>query len=130
MATGRGSITFLFDANLSPRLSGALQLLGESAVHVQDVLRRGVPDEVWLEYAGERGWCTVSQDRRILKRPHERAALTKFGVGAFFLVETHQSFCDTVQTLIKNWPEMKRIAATPDRPFVREVRRRGIKPLR
>lgn len=130
MVTERPGVSFFFDANLSPRLSQALSVLGESAFHVQDVLGRRVPDEVWLQYAGEREWCIVSQDRNILKRPHERAALTNFRVGAFFLVDIAPSHCKILQTLMRHWPEMKRVAAKTERPFIRAIRQRGVRPLR
>src|SRR5690606_37994106 len=103
---------FLFDANLPPALPEALTILGEHAKHVHDFFPPGTPDEFWINHAGERGWCIVSRDVNITRRPHERAALTAHGVGAFFLLPGKKSptFWEEVQAIVRHWPEMKRIS--------------------
>ena len=124
-------VTFLFDENLPRRLARALREdLGEAAYHVYDVLHPSTPDEDVLRYAGERVWCTLSSDRRILHRPSERAVISELGIGAFFLNDSVSGFCTIVRTVLHNWPEMKRIAATQPRPFLYLVRPRSIVPMR
>lgn len=130
MATER-SVVFLFDENSPQRLARALrQELGENAYHVYDALHPGMPDEVVLRHAGERGWCVLSRDHRILRRPHERAVLSEMGMGAFFLKETITDFCHIVRTVIRHWPEMKRVARSCERPFIYLVGENGVKPMR
>jgi hypothetical protein len=75
-----------------------------------------------LRYAGEREWCIVSSDRRILHRPHERAVLAQFSIGAFFLNDTIVGTCKISRTVYRHWPEMKRIARSEPRPFVYLIR--------
>jgi hypothetical protein len=124
------SVVFLFDENSPRRLARALrENLGENAYHVYDVLHPSAPDEMVLRHAGERGWCMISWDRRILRRPHERAVLTDMGMGAFFVKETITDFCRIVRTVIRHWPEMKRIARTQARQFIYLVTENGVKPM-
>lgn len=113
-----GSVVFLFDENSPHRLVRSLRELGEAAYHVYDVGLKQAPDEMVLRYAGEREWCIVSSDRRILHRPHERAVLAQFSIGAFFLNDTILGTCKIARTVYRHWPEMKRIARSEPRPFV------------
>jgi PIN like domain len=127
-----GSVTFLFDANLPSGLAEALGVLGESAQHVSEIFAPGTPDETWIRYAGERNWCIVTRDVNIGRRHHELAALRDFSVGAFFLLPGKRSpnLCQIIQTVIRHWPEMKRLARTEPRPFQYEVRERGVNRIR
>lgn len=118
-----GGVRFLFDANLPPGLAEALRVLGEPAEHVSGIFAPATPDETWLRYAGERGWCVVSRDVNITRKPHELAALREAEVGAFFLLPGKRSprLCQIIQTTIKHWPEMKRLAREERRPFQFQV---------
>lgn len=127
-----GSVTFLFDGNPPSALPEALGVLGEHAQHVNQIFAPGTPDETWIRYAGERNWCIVSRDVNIRRRHHALAALREFAVGAFFLLPGRRSpdFCKIVQTVIRHWPEMKRLARTESRPFQYEIRDRGVHRIR
>lgn len=122
-----GGVSFLFDANLPPALPEALRVLGEPAEHVSEIFAPATPDETWIRYAGERNWCIVSRDMNITRKPHERAALHEFSVGAFFLLPGRRPprLCQVIQTVIRHWPELKRVASTECRPFQFEIRERG-----
>jgi hypothetical protein len=129
VATAR--VAFLFDANTPHRLARALrEELGENAYHVSELLDPKAADEEVLRYAGERAWCTISSDRRILHRPNERAVISELGIGAFFLNDSVKGFCTIVRTVVHNWPEMKRIAATQRGPFLYLVRPASLVPVR
>ena len=120
-------VVFLFDENLPHRLVRALrEELGESAYHVYDVLHPGAPDEMVLRHAGDRGWCTVSSDRRILRTALTRALISQMGIGGFFLNESIQHFCVQVRTIVRHWPEMKRLACTQRKPFLYTLRQTTI----
>ncbi len=122
----------MFDANLPPGLAEALRVLGEPAEHVNQIFAPGTPDETWIRHAGERGWCIVSRDVNITRKPHELAALREFEVGAFFLLPGKRSprLCQTIQTVIRHWPELKRIAAAEPRPFQYQIGERRVSRLR
>ena len=121
-----GGVVFLFDENSPHRLVRSLRELGEAAYHVYDVGLKQAPDEMVLRYAGERGWCIVSSDRNILHRPHQRAVLAKFSIGAFFLNDTIAGTCKIARTVYRHWPEMKRIARGEPKPFLYLIRERTI----
>jgi hypothetical protein len=124
-----GGIVFLFDANVSPRISNAFTALGENVVHIEDVLARGVLDEVWIPYAAEQGFFVVTFDRQIRKRPHQKALFMNAGIGVFFMADTIKGHCKIVQTLMRHWPEMKKLARATKRPFALEVRERSVRSI-
>lgn len=130
MAEGR--VGFLFDAHLPPGLAEALRVLGEPVEHVNEIFAPATPDETWIRYAGERNRCIVSRDVNITRRPHELAALRASSVGAFFLLPGKRSprLCQTIQTMIRHWPELKRLAATERRPFQFQIGERRVSRLR
>lgn len=132
MAPPEGGLTFFFDENMPRRLADALrEELGENATHLYDHFDRdGVLDAEVLKHVGERGWLLVSRDRRILRRAHERAVMETMGIGAFFLNDSLDDFCSIVRAVVRNWPEMKRVARTRPRPFAFLVRERSVAPLR
>ena len=125
-------VRFLFDANLPAGLAEALRVLGEPAEHVSEIFAPATPDETWIRYAGERGWCVVSRDVNITRNHHERAALQEAEVGAFFLLPGRRSprLCQIIQTVVKHWPELKRVAADERRPFQYEIGERRVRRLR
>jgi uncharacterized protein with PIN domain len=125
-------VRFLFDANLPAGLAEALRVLGEPAEHVSEIFAPATPDETWIRYAGERGWCVISRDVNIARNHHERAALQEAEVGAFFLLPGKRSprLCQIIQTVVKHWPELKRVAAAERRPFQYEIGERRVRRLR
>lgn len=125
-----GGVVFLFDESSPHRLVRSLRELGEAAYHVYDVGLKQAPDEMVLRYAGERGWCIVSSDRNILHRPHERAVLAEFSIGAFFLNDTIAGTCKIARTIYRHWPEMKRIAQGESKPFLYLIREKTVSRIR
>lgn len=129
MATG--GVVLLFDENIPHRLARALrEELGENAYHVYDVLHPGAPDEAVFRYAGEREWCVLGSDRKVLRKPHERAVISDFGMGAFFLNDTVQGFCTIVRTIVRHWPELKRLASQEPKPFLYLVKEKTVTRMR
>jgi len=125
-------VVFLFDAHLPPGLVDALNALGEPVEHVNKLFPPGTADETWIRYAGEREMCIVSRDMNIRRRPHEQTALREAAVGAFFLLPGKRSprVCQIVQTVIRHWPELKRLAGSERRPFQFQIGQRGVSRLR
>lgn len=123
-------VGFLFDENTPERLVRSLRELGQPAYHVYDVDLKQAPDPTVLQYAGERGWRVVTADRAILRRPHERAILKEFSLGAFFLNDTITGTCKIARTLYRHWPEMKRLATTEPEPFLFLLRETTISRIR
>jgi hypothetical protein len=125
-------VRFLFDAHMPPGLVDALEALGEPAEHVARIFAPATPDETWIRHAGERGWCIITRDVNITRKPHEATALRDEGVGAFFLLPGKRSprVCEIAQTIIKHSPEIKRLARTERRPFQFEIGRRNVRRLK
>lgn len=124
-------MSFLFDEQISPRISGALKLMGEPVLHVGEVqeLGRGTPDAAILPYCGSNGLALVTLDRRMLDTPHLHALIHEYSVGAFFVVGQSRKSTPSpwliLKTLVRQWEEMKRIADGEARPFMKEVRPSG-----
>lgn len=124
-------MSFLFDEQISPRVSRALREMGEPVNHVHDVaeLGRGAKDPQILPYCGKFEIVLVTLDRQILKTPHLRALLTEHQVGAFFLRgggrKGTPSPWEIFSTTVKHWREMQRIAEHVSRPFAKMVKPRG-----
>ena len=127
-----GGVRFLFDAHMPPGLVEALTVLGEPAEHVNSIFAPATPDETWIRYAGERGWCIITRDTNVTRKPHEAAALREAGVGAFFLLPGKRSpnLCTVIQTVIRHWPEIKRVARSESRPFHFQIGERSVRRLR
>jgi hypothetical protein len=125
-------VGFLFDAHLPPGLVDALNALDEPVEHVNKLFPPATADETWIRYAGEREMCVVSRDVNITRRPHEQQALREAAVGAFFLLPGKRSprVCQIVQTVIRHWPELKRIARSERRPFQFQIGERRVSRLR
>lgn len=123
-----GSVTFFFDENMPKRLAEAFSDdFGESVTHLYHHFGRdGILDPAVLRYVGERGWVLITRDRKILRRSHERAVIEEAGIGAFFMNDSLNDFCSIVRAITHNWPEIKRLAQTRERPFVFLVRERGV----
>lgn len=103
---------------------------GENATHAYHHFGYKVLDPTVLRFIGEKGWFLVSRDRMIMRRAHEHHVLKQMGIGAFFLDSPLDDFCTIVRATIRNWPEMKRLAATQPRPFVYLVKHRSVIPFR
>lgn len=111
---------FLFDENMPPRVAAALQALGTcEARHVVDHLPRGTPDEEVFAFAAAQGWLLLTQDARIRRNPHQRAALRQAGIGAFILTgRGGRSVEQMMIFLLERFPEILEAAVTTTPPYV------------
>jgi hypothetical protein len=75
------------------------------------VERPSMPDDEWLPIVGAHNWPVIMLDKRIRKRPGERAALIEAGVYAFVLTGAGQAKkWDQVLLLARNWETIERLA--------------------
>ncbi|MFH1185423.1 MAG: DUF5615 family PIN-like protein [Chloroflexota bacterium] len=116
---------FFFDENLGPQLSNGLKEFGEDTCHLRDHFAAGTPDETWLEFIGQRGWFLLTLDKRIRRRPLEKAALKKHRVGAFFLLGKNMGRWDYICQVVRAWHKIKEAAANERPPFAYQVDKRG-----
>lgn len=108
---------FFVDNNLGPNLARGMAGFGESVSHLKDHLDEGVTDEVMLKFVGENSWTLITKDLNIRRRPGELTALCDYKVGAFFLGGKNKVGWEVIQQLVRNWPEIKKVAAKNRRPF-------------
>jgi hypothetical protein len=102
-------LIFLLDHNLSPRFARALAALGTEVKALRDEFPNDIPDESLLVQLGSRRWHFVTQDKHILTRPQEAAALRQAKVTAFFLGPFFSSlqFWEQAVWLVKHWPRFE-----------------------
>ena len=116
---------FFFDANLSATLVKGMRGFGEECCHLSDHFEKGALDTEWPPEIGTRGWLLVTRDLAIRRNPAELSALTRYGVGAFFIGGKKQTRCDLVEQVVRNWRTMKQLAHDTARPFAFRVPPKG-----
>jgi predicted nuclease of predicted toxin-antitoxin system len=118
---------FFFDNNLSHRLAKAMNLLEEDefVMHLKDKFRQDEIDEVWLKYVGSNGLVLVTRDQKIRKRRAELIAFRKHSIGAFILTGKNLGRWQEIKQLIWAWENMKKLAASTQRPFAFQVPPKG-----
>ena len=102
-----------------------MRVFGENVVHLTDDFQPGTADEDWLMEVGRRGWFLVTRDQMIRKRPAQKAALRRYGVGAFFLGGKDLDRCRQIIQIVRGWPRMKEHAAREKRPFAFNLNQSG-----
>lgn len=118
-------MTFIFDENLSAGLVRGLKEFGEDVQHLTELFKEGTPDEIWLRYLGENGLFLITRDKAIRRRPIEKEAIIRFGVGAFFLGGKKMSRWQIIRQVILIWHRVKEKALKTDVPFAYLISRSG-----
>ena len=119
-------MTFLIDENLSHRIAGALKALGKPVEHVTQILPQGTPDEVIFSEVSRRGWFLLTQDRKIMRRKHQREAMIQAGVGAFiFCGRTQRSVDEQMIMVLRRYDEIEGLAFRTPLPFIYTIPDRG-----
>ena len=125
---------FFVDNNLGHALARGMRAFGEPVEHLTEHFPEDAPDTEWLKYIGAGGFFLITRDDNIRRNPAELKAFKDNGVGAFFLGGKHQSRCELIQQVVRNWPRIKQFAREQRLPFAVRVRPRGSKldliPLR
>lgn len=88
------------------------------------------PDEVWLRFAGSRGWPVLARDKHFRSRPNEFAAYVEGGVLGFIFTAGDLSGVETARLTQLAYPTMATIASTVPRPPIFSIDRQGaVSPL-
>ena len=87
-------LTLYFDINLGRRIPEALislkcpfvikHHLGLLDAEGNPLFPQNTPDDVWLEYVGQRGWIVISRDGKFHRTAIERETIKQHGVGCFY----------------------------------------------
>ncbi len=110
------SSRFFFDVNIIG-VAHALEREMSGVVypgHADWPFDRDTPDEIWLPFVGDSGWCAIVRDRRIRYRRSERATMERHRVRAVaVVVDRNLTIAEHTDLLRGNWA---RIEATLARP--------------
>ena len=125
-------MTFFFDNCISPKVARAVNAIyeddGHSAVPLRDIFPANTPDSEWINSLSQssQDWVVITHDRRISKKPHERAALESTDLKIFFLDSGWSGFSpsQTTQKLLKYWDKIIEQAedSEPGTSFLIQVR--------
>jgi hypothetical protein len=130
MAASRRRVTFYLDADVPVAVRRAI------AGCRSDVLHAGEPgapavntkDPDWLTVAGRERWVVISRDKRIRRRVAEVQAVMDHGVRLFVLTSAgNLSRWDTLDLLVRRWPDIAAAAEKNPGPFICSVTRSGLR---
>jgi hypothetical protein len=114
----------------NPHLRAALLGANVSFESHLDHFAAGTEDTEWLPQIGKRGWCLLTTDKRIRKRPLEREAVRVNEVRMFYFANNEANGEQMGETLRRALPEMKRLAAEQSPPFTASISKAGEVKLR
>ncbi|MGH9707270.1 MAG: hypothetical protein ACRD5R_10985 [Candidatus Acidiferrales bacterium] len=120
------------DENLcnATAILGVLRELGVPFQRHLEYFPRGIPDEEWLPFVGEKGWALLTADKRIRYNLLERRALTQNAVRQFVFASGNLSGQDMADALKKAMGKMRNMCLRLRPPFVAAITRGGEVHLR
>jgi hypothetical protein len=130
--TAPRNMTFYLDASIPLPVATAIAALRGDVLYAggPGAPSHATPDTAWLRHAGERGWLVITRDKRIRRRPGEREAYTRHGVGVFCLTAAgNATKWDTLVVIASRWERMEEVAAKTSRPFMYAVTREGLRTI-
>lgn len=95
-----------------------------------DHFARGTPDADWLPLVGEKGWASITTDKRIRYRSNEKRAVEKYGVRMFYFSTNEMSGRQMATALERALPAIKRIYLKQKPPYCAAITRSGEVHLR
>ncbi len=129
-ATPEGSlkpfIVFLDENHCrNPHLRAAFKAAGIGFESYLDHFFPGVADTGWLPAVGARGWCLLTTDKRIRRRPLEREAVAENSICMFYFANNDVSGAEMGVTLSKALPRMLILFHTQTPPFIASINKAG-----
>ena len=128
-------VTLYFDINLGRRIPEALislkcpypikYHLGLLDSNGQLLFPHNTPDDVWLEYVGQRGWTVISRDGKFHRTPVEREASRQHMVGCFYAWGNNAGTWDQFRSLMRAIDRIADAAQSTPRPFIYRISRDG-----
>jgi hypothetical protein len=99
-----------------------LQLAGIEVVRHADHFDDDTPDEEWIAEVAKRGWIAISHDKRISRRPNERAAVMNAHLALIVVVGGVPTAL-LAQNFVSTLPVIERFLGRHDPPFVARLYR-------
>ena len=114
------------DRSIPKSVATALKAVREDVIWLEDRFPPNTRDVVWLTEAGAERWLVITRDKRIRRRPGERAALMAAGVGCFILTQRRpQTRWVALKLLALTLDEMQRVFDRSAPPFFYAVYANG-----
>ena len=114
------------DRSIPRSVADRLKEVRDDVLWLEDRFPHDVPDEVWLEEAGQRGWLVITHDAKIRTRPGERRAIMEHGVGCFILTYKQDlTKTDILAMIISVLEKMETLFRTTPRPFIYTLSKDG-----
>jgi PIN like domain len=107
------------------KIAAALRQAGATVEVHDDLFHQGAADEVWLQAAGEKSWVVLTKDKNIRYHAREKTTLLAYGVRAFVLTAKAQNADEMATTFVKALPEIAKVLAGNEGPFVATVTQSG-----
>jgi hypothetical protein len=114
-----------FDENLGSQLADGLKGFGEDAVHILEEFDPGTPDVVWLPFVAEGRYILFTVDKRIRRRPLEKALIKKYKIGVFFLGGKTMGRWNYIRQIICNWHKIEAKVNKETPPFAYQISPQG-----
>lgn len=92
--------TFLVDHNLGNHVLEQLRQAGFQCERLQDHLEPRATDGEWMLLCQQRGWCGITVDQQIRKRPDEVRAFFAYEARIFCLVTKNASKEENAQAIV------------------------------
>lgn len=119
-------MTLFFDENIPQGIAVALRALNHDVTHVYDEGLKSAQDPEIFSYVGSRGWVLVTRDKKIRKRPHERAAYRAAGIGVFIYMGSAERTLDEQMGLVlRTIEDIEKTAGRERPPYVYGISDRG-----
>lgn len=129
----RESSVFYLDENLSE--CKAIHVILDSATikyerHYSHFTREqfpdGVPDHIWLDFVGSRGWVVLTKDKAQRYNPLEKAQLQKHRIKQFAFQSGNLSAQEMAEILQANLNKVFNLIMKETPPFVASLTKSGV----
>ena len=109
----------LCDEDVGTGVPTALTAGGYDARSLVGMSWGGLPDQFWLEKAGQNGWLVLSCNKRMLKVTAERDTIIRERVGIVFLTSGEEQPRRVLLRLLQKWQDLELLWRSTPRPFAR-----------
>ena len=113
---------FFTDRDLGRHFPELLRSAGLNVERHVDHFSDSAPDEEWIAAVAERGWIAITHDKRISRRPNEREAVFRAGLGLLIVVGA-APHAELATSFIATLPRIASFLGKHDPPFIARVYR-------
>ncbi len=127
IAGGITRLVIFLDENhcRNPHLRRVLTEAGVQFESHLDHFSPGTEDTAWLPEVGRRGWCLLTTDKRIRRRPLEREAVRTNLVRMFYFSTNTVSGAEMGAALKRALPKMRSLFESIPPPFTASINKSG-----